>query len=84
MSLYAPQVVQPVWHLQEPEPTCSWLIANFTKNLLRLNQGIVQEKLKVNIFNGHGYKMKLAINLNEAHCSFAGYLGVYLILMQIK
>ena len=26
--------------------------------------------------------MKLAINLNEAHCGFAGCLGVYLILMQ--
>ena len=81
--LHAPQVVQPVWQLQKPEPTYTWIIANFTRKLAQAkSENRAGEMESEPFFSRHGYKMKLAINLNEAHCGFAGYMGVYLILMQ--
>ena len=79
----AAQVVQPSWQSQEPEPTYTWEIANFTRKLARAKSendvGVLESEP---FFSSHGYKMKLSVNLNEGPCGYAGYMGVYLILMK--
>ena len=82
-AAHAPQVLQPSWQPQEPEPTYTWKIANFTRKLAQAKSanddgGFESEPF----FSSHGYKMKLAIQLNEAPYGYAGYMGVYLVLMK--
>ena len=82
-AAHSPQVVQPLWQLQEPEPTYTWKIANFTRKLAQAksnNDGGDFESEP--FFSSHGYKMKMSINLNEGPYGYAGYMGVYLVLMK--
>ena len=70
-------------HQQEPLPDYTLKISNFTRKLAQAKSdddggGIDSEPF----FTSHGYKMKLSVNLNEAPCGFAGYMGVYLGLMK--
>ena len=78
----------PVTHVpqrprQEPEADCTLKIANFTRKLAQAksnnNYGTIESKP---FFSSHGYKMKLLVNLNEAPSCYAGYMGVYVILMK--
>ena len=71
-------------HQQEPLPDYTLKISNFTRKLAQAKSddddgGIDSEQS----FTSHGYKMKLSVNLNEAPCGFAGYMGVYLGLMKM-
>ncbi|CAB4005921.1 TNF receptor-associated factor 4-like [Paramuricea clavata] len=79
----ATQFPQRPLHQQEPEPDCAWKIANFTRKLAQAKSdndyGIIQSEP---FFSSHGYKMKLQVDLNEAPSGYAGYMGVYLILMK--
>mgnify|MGYP002803407674 CR=1 FL=1 len=82
-AAHAPQVVQPHLPPQEPEPTYTWKIANFTRKLAQAKSendlGYFESEP---FFSIHGYKMKISSNLNEAPRGYAGYMGVYLILMK--
>jgi hypothetical protein len=68
---------------QEPEPDYTWKIANFTRKLAQAisdnDDGRIESKP---FFSSHGYKMKIWVYLNEAPSGYAGYMGVYLILMK--
>ena len=82
-SVHAPQVVQHHVPPQENEPTYTWKIANFTRKLAQAKSdndfgGIASEPF----FSSHGYKMRLQVQLNEGPGGYAGYMGVYLILMK--
>ena len=70
-------------HQQEPEPDYTWKIANFTRKLAQANSnnddGMIESEP---FFSSHGYKMKLWVQLNEAPYGYAGYMGVYLVLMK--
>ncbi len=82
-AAHAPQVVQEPSLMQEPEPDYTWKIANFTRKLARAKSDDGDGEIESEpFFTSHGYKMKLAINLNEAHFGYAGYMGVYIILMK--
>ena len=83
-AAHAPLATQfPQRHQQEPEPDYTWKIANFTKKLALAksdnDDGIIQSEP---FFSRHGYKMKLQVQLNEAPSGYAGYMGVYLVLMK--
>ncbi len=82
-AAHAPQVVQQPLPRQEPEPTYTWKIANFTRKLAKAKSendfGIIQSEP---FFSRHGYKMKLQVELNEAPSGYSGYMGVYLLLMK--
>ena len=80
---HAPQVVQQPLPPQEPEPTYTWKIANFTRKLAQAKScNDIGEIESEPFFTSHGYKMKLAVNVNEAPCGYAGYMGIYIILMK--
>ena len=83
-AAYAPLATQfPQRPQQEPEPDYTWKIANFTRKLAQAksgnDHGIIQSEP---FFSSHGYKMKLQVQLNEAPSGYAGYMGVYLVLMK--
>ncbi len=82
-AAHAPQVVQQPLPRQEPEPTYTWKIANFTRKLAQAKSendyGVIHSE---HFFSSHGYKMKLQVELNEAPRGYAGYMGVYLKLMK--
>ena len=68
---------------QKPEPTYTWKIANFTRKLAKAkSDDDVGEIESEPFFTSHGYKMKLAINLNQVHCGYAGHMGIFIILMK--
>ncbi len=79
---YGPQVVQQPLP-QEPDPTYTWKIENFTRELAKAisdnDYGVIQSEP---FFSSHGYKMKLQVDLNEAPRGYAGYMGVYVKLMK--
>jgi TNF receptor-associated factor 4 len=81
LAMQFPQ--QPFIHRQLPEPDYTLKIANFTRKLAQAksdnDDGIIQSEP---FFSSHGYKMKLQVQLNEAPRGYAGYMGVYLILMK--
>ena len=68
---------------QEPEADYILKIANFTRKLAQAKSnndcGAIESEP---FFSSHGYKMKLNVNLNEAPIGYAGYMGVYIILMK--
>ena len=68
---------------QKPEADYTLKIANFTRKLAQAksinNYGRIESEP---FFSSHGYKMKLQVDLNEAPRGYAGYMGVYLILMK--
>ena len=68
---------------QEPEADYTWKIANFTRKLAQAKSnddyGLIESEP---FFSSHGYKIKLSVNLNEAPSNYAGYMGVYIILMK--
>jgi hypothetical protein len=68
---------------QEPEPDYTLKIANITRKLAQAKSdndfGEIESEP---FFTSHGYKMKLSVNLSEAPSGYAGYMGVYLILMK--
>ena len=79
-ATHAPQQPLPQ---QEPEADYTWKIANFTRKLAQAKSAndccdIESEPF----FSSHGYKMKLLAYLNEAPSGYAGYMGVYLVLMK--
>ena len=81
---HAPLATQfPQRPLQEPEPDYTWKIANFTRKLAQAKSdndcGMIESEP---FFTSHGYKMNLFVNLNEALSGYAGYMGVYLVLMK--
>ncbi|CAB4042950.1 TNF receptor-associated factor 4-like [Paramuricea clavata] len=83
-AAHAPPATQfPQRPQQEPEPDYTWKIANFTRKLAQAksdhDSGIIQSGP---FFSRHGYKMKLQVQLNESPSGYAGYTGVYLILMK--
>jgi hypothetical protein len=82
-AAHAPCVVQQSLPRQEPEPTYTWKIANFTRKLAQAkSNNDVCDLESEPFFSSHGYKMKLSINLNEAPSGYAGYMGIYLVLMK--
>ena len=71
--------------VQEPEAEATYTckISNFTRKLSQAKSNYDVGCLESEpFFSSHGYKMKLSVNLNEAPCGYAGYMGVYLILMR--
>ena len=80
---HAPQVVQQPLPRQEPEPDYTLKIVNFTRKLAQAISDNDYGKIKSKpFFSSHGYKMKLQVDLNEGPRGYAGYMGVYLILMK--
>ena len=79
-ATHAPQRPLPQ---EEPEADYTWKIANFARKLAQAKSendyGLIESKP---FFSSHGYKMKLVVNLNEAPSGYAGYMGVYIILMK--
>ena len=79
----ATQFPQRPLHQQEPEPDYTWKIANFTRKLAQAKSNNDDGSIESEPFStSHGYKMKLVVNFNEAPYGYAGYMGVYLILMK--
>ena len=77
-ATHAPQRPQ-----QESEADYTWKIANFTRKLAQAKSENDFGEIKSEPFiSSHGYKMKLQVNLNEAPCGYAGYMGVYIVLMK--
>ena len=67
----------------ESEPTYTWKIANFTRKLAQATSKNDDGQIESEpFFSSHGYKMKLAVNINEGPYGHTGYMGVYLILMK--
>ena len=68
---------------QEPEADYTLKIANFTRKLAQAKSendyGTIESEP---FFSSHGYKMKLLVDLNEAPSGYAGYMGVFLVLMK--
>ena len=68
---------------QEPEADYTFKIANFTRKLAQAisdkDYGIIESEP---FFSSHGYKMKLLVYLNLAPSGYAGYMGVYIVLMR--
>ena len=79
----ATQFPQRPLHQQQSEPDYTLKIADFTRKLAQAKSdndyGIIQSEP---FFSSHGYKMKLQVDLNEAPSGYAGYMGVYLVLMK--
>ena len=74
-TAHAPHVVQQPLPPQNPEPTYTWKIANFTRKLAQAkSENDLGEFESEPFFTSHGYKMKLSINLNEAPSGYAGYM----------
>ena len=68
---------------QEPEADYTLKITNFTRKLAQAkSENDFGEIESEPFFSSHGYKMKLLVFLNEAPSGYAGYMGVYLILMK--
>ena len=79
----ATQFPQRLLHQQEPEPDYTWKIANFTRKLAQAKSDNDDGRIESEpFFSRHGYKMKLLVLFNEAPTGYAGYMGVYLILMK--
>ena len=77
-ATHAPQQPQ-----QEPEADYTWKIANFTRKLAQAKSANDYGNIESEpFFSSHGYKMKLLAYLNEAPSGYAGYMGVYLVLMK--
>ena len=68
---------------QEPEADYTWKIANVTRKLAEAKSNNDYGKFESEPFiSSHGYKMKLQVELNEAPSGYAGYMGVFLVLMK--
>ncbi|XP_028393265.1 TNF receptor-associated factor 2-like isoform X2 [Dendronephthya gigantea] len=58
-------------------------IPNFTHKLNQARSSNQYGEIHGDPFNNyHGYRMKIAVHLNEAPCGSTGYMGVYLHLLQ--
>ena len=80
-TVHAPHVVQ-VPSLG-PEPAYTWKIANFTRKLARaISDNDNGDNESEPFFSSHGYKMKVAVHLNEGPNGKSGYMGIYLILVK--
>ena len=78
-----PQAVPHPLPIKEPEPDYTWKIANFTRKLAQAKSGNNCGDIESEpFFSSHGYKMKVAANLNEGPNGKAGYMGIYLHLMK--
>ena len=74
----APQRLQ-----QEPEADYTLKIVNFTRKLAQAKSNNDCGRIESEpFFTSHGYKMKLWVYLNEAPSGYAGYMGVFIILMK--
>ena len=68
---------------QEAEADYTWKIANFTRKLAQAKSEYDYGDIESEpFFSSHGYKMKLQAQLNMAPSGYAGYMGVYLVLMK--
>ena len=68
---------------QEPEADYIWKITNFTRKLAQAkSENDYGSTESEPFFSSHGYKMKILVYLNEAPSGYAGYMGVYLILLK--
>ena len=77
-ATHAPQRPQ-----QESEADYTLKIANFTRKLAQAKSENDFGEIKSEpFFSSHGYKMKLEVNLNEAPRGYAGYMGLYIVLMK--
>ena len=83
VTAHAPQVLQRPLPQQEPEADYTLKTVNFTRKLAQAKSNNDFGKIESEpFFTSHGYKMKLWVYLNEAPSGYAGYMGVYLILMK--
>jgi hypothetical protein len=79
----ATQFSQRPLHQQQPEPDYTLKIADFTRKLAQAKSDNDYGRIESEpFFTSHGYKMKLCVYLNQAPSGYAGYMGVYLILMK--
>ena len=77
------QFTQQLLPRPEPEADYTWKIANFTKKLAQAKSDNDFGRIESEpFFSSHGYKIKLVVNLNEAPIGYAGYMGVYIVLMK--
>ena len=78
---HAPLV--PQQPLPQLEPDYTWKIPNFTRKLAQAKANNDYGRIESEpFFTSHGYKMKLVACLNQAPSGYAGYMGIYLILMK--
>ncbi len=81
VTAHAPQVLQRP--LPQSEADYTLKIVNFTTKLARAKSdndyGVIESEP---FFTSHGYKMKLLVYLNHAPSGYAGYMGVYILLMK--
>ena len=80
---HAPLVPELPLPRQEPEPDYTLKIPNFTIKLAQAKSNNDNGKIESEpFFSSHGYKMKLWVYVNEAPHGYAGYMGIFLILMK--
>ena len=83
VGAHAPQAPQRPLPQQKPEADYTLKIVNFTRKLAQAKSnndfGMIESEP---FFTSHGYKMKLLVDLNKAPRGYAGYMGVYRILMK--
>ena len=80
---HAPLVPQLPLLQQEPEPDYTLRIPNFTRKLAQAKSNNYNGKIESEpFFSSHGYKMKLWVYVNEAPGGYAGYMGIYLVLLK--
>ena len=75
----------PQLHLpqQEPEPDYTLKIPNFTRKLAQAKSNNDYGNFESEpFFSSHGYRMKLRVYVNEGPRGYAGYMGIYLVLMK--
>ena len=83
VGAHAPQVPQRPLPQQEPEADYTRKIVNVTRKLAQAKSNNDFGRIESEpFFTSHGYKMKLSVDLNEAPRGYAGYMGVYIILMK--
>ena len=82
-SQVAHTFVQQPLPCKEPEGDYTMKISNFTRKLAEAKSmndfGRIESEP---FFTRHGYKMKLWVDLNGAPCGYAGYIGIYMVLMK--
>ncbi len=83
VGAHAPQVPQRPLPQQEPEADYTLKIANFTRKLAQAKSNNDFVKIESEPFlTSHGYKVRLRVSLNQVLCGYAGYMGVYIVLMK--
>ena len=83
VGAHAPQTAQRPLPQEDPEADYTWKIVNFTRKLAEAKSDNDFGKTESEpFFTSHGYKMKLRVSLNQAPRGYAGYMGVFIVLMK--